>query len=90
MKPDDRIAQTAEDTSKVAVPGRCIYCDQRCEATAISHAYCLELKEGDDGLPALSRLDSELTSPTAKGAVAMRDGDDDSLWISGGVIPSSR
>ncbi len=90
MKPDVRIPQSAEDLSKVAVPGRCIYCDQRCDVTAIAHAYCLELQEGDDAMSALSRLDCELTTPAAKRAVALREGDDESVWNSGGVIPSSR
>lgn len=28
-------------------PGRCIFCDQRCDRTATYHAYCLELHEGN-------------------------------------------
>lgn len=37
-------------------PGRCIYCDQRCDSRAIFHAYCLELNEGAVSPTLLARL----------------------------------
>lgn len=32
-----------------ALPGRCIYCDQRCNADAIYHDYCREAFEKEPG-----------------------------------------
>lgn len=29
-------------------PGRCVYCDQRCEANAIAHGYCLDEHARDE------------------------------------------
>ena len=46
MKPADEILlPVVLRQSHDPEPGRCIYCDQRCQSTAIFHAYCLELHD---------------------------------------------
>jgi hypothetical protein len=35
----------SSETAGGAVPGRCIFCDQRCDVSAIYHEYCREAYE---------------------------------------------
>jgi hypothetical protein len=38
----------APDRAVIPEAGRCIYCDQRCDAKATFHAYCVELHLGEE------------------------------------------
>jgi hypothetical protein len=42
-------AAAANGTTGIAPEaGRCIYCDQRCDAKATFHAYCVEVHLGEE------------------------------------------
>jgi hypothetical protein len=38
----------AVNVAGIPEPGRCIYCDQRCDAKATFHAYCVEAHLGEE------------------------------------------
>jgi len=53
----------AEIAVRKPEPGRCIFCDQRCDVTAFFHGYCLELQHQPSAPSLLSRLLLESVKP---------------------------
>jgi hypothetical protein len=75
---------------KTPEPGRCVYCDQRCDTTSIHHGYCLELHGGIASPSLLSRLISEnIPPPETTDSSYLTIFDEFSEEV-GGVTPSAR
>jgi hypothetical protein len=80
----------ASPSGKTPEPGRCIYCDQRCDTTSIYHGYCLELHGGIASPSLLSRLVSENIPPPAMTDSSYITSLDEFSEEVGGVTPSAR
>jgi hypothetical protein len=87
---DGYLLAVASHPGKTAEPGRCIYCDQRCDTTATHHGYCLELHGGIASPSLLSRLVSENIPPPERTDGAYFNKLDEFGEQAGGVTPSAR
>jgi hypothetical protein len=81
---------TPSHPGKTPEPGRCIYCDQRCDTTSTHHGYCLELHGGIASPSLLSRLISENIPPPAMTDNSYFSSLDEFAEEVGGVTPSAR
>jgi hypothetical protein len=87
---DAQLLGPAAHPSQHHEPGRCIYCDQRCDTTSNYHGYCLELHGGVATPSLLSRLISENVPPPARTTNSYFTSLDEFAEEVGGVTPSAR